>query len=101
MGVGNRLIGISSAHFDAGHYDETARWKRRAVLAQPGVAWVNRTLAVSYARLGEHLAALDALTALRRYCPEVTISQVLRAVPFTRDFLDRVAEGLEDLGLPL
>jgi adenylate cyclase len=97
----HRLIGIGSAYFDAGHYDEAARWKRRAILEQPGVAWVNRTLAVSYARLGDHLAALDALTALRRYCPDVTISQVLSAVPFTRDFLDRVAEGLADLGLPL
>jgi adenylate cyclase len=97
----HRLIGIGSAYFDAGHYDEAARWKRRAILEQPGVAWANRTLAVSYARLGDRLAALDALTALRRYCPDVTISQVLSAVPFTRDFLDRVAEGLDDLGLPL
>jgi TolB-like protein/AraC-like DNA-binding protein len=97
----HRLIGLGSAHFEAGHYDEAARWKRRAVLEQPGVAWVNRTLAVSYARLGDRLAALDALNALRLYCPDVTISQVLNAVPFTRDFLDRVAEGLCDLGLPL
>jgi adenylate cyclase len=96
-----RFIGIGSAYFDAGHYEEAACWKRRAVLEQPGVAWVNRTLAVSYARLGDRLAAIDALNALRRYNPDVTISQVLGAVPFTRDFLDRVAEGLSDLGLPL
>jgi adenylate cyclase len=97
----HRFIGIGSAYFDAGRYDEAVRWKRRALLEQPGVAWVNRTLAVSYARLGDRIAALDALTALRRCSPEVTISQVLSAVPFTRDFLDRVAEGLGDLGLPL
>jgi hypothetical protein len=30
--------------------------------------------------------------------PEVTISQVVGAVPFTKSFLDRVAEGLNDLG---
>lgn len=95
------LIGIGSAHFDAGRYCEAASLKRRAILAQPAVAWVNRTLAVSYARLGDRLAALDALDALRRDRPGITISQIVGAVPFRRDFLDRVAEGLDDLGLPL
>jgi hypothetical protein len=70
------------------------------VLEEPGTIWVNRTLAVSYARLGDRLAALDCLDALRRSRPDLTISQVVSAVPFTQDFLDRVAEGLNDLGLP-
>jgi adenylate cyclase len=94
------LIGIGSACFQAGDYENAVRWKRRAMLAQPGTAWVNRTLSVSYARLGDRLAALDSLNALRRYCPDVTISQVVSAVPFTSDFLNRVAEGLDSLGLP-
>jgi adenylate cyclase len=96
----HRFIGLGSACFDAGHYEESVRWKRKAVLEEPGTIWVNRTLAVSYARLGERLAALDCLDALRRSCPDLTISQVVNAVPFTQDFLDRVAEGLNDLGLP-
>ena len=70
------------------------------MLEDPGTIWVNRTLAVSYARLGDRLAALDALDALRHGCPDLTITQVVNAVPFTQDFLDRVAEGLNDLGLP-
>jgi TolB-like protein/methylphosphotriester-DNA--protein-cysteine methyltransferase len=97
----HRFIGIGSAYFDAGNYEEAARWKRRAVLEQSGTVWVNRTLAVSYAHLGERLAALDALDVLRRSCPDLTISQVVSAVPFPSGFLDRVAEGLNDLGLPL
>ena len=96
----HRFIGIGSAYFEAGHYEQAVRWKRQAVLEQPGTGWVNRTLAVSYARLGERLAALDSLEALRRCVPDVTISQVISAVPFTQDFLERVAEGLNDLGLP-
>jgi adenylate cyclase len=70
------------------------------VLEDPGTGWVNRTLAVCYARLGERNAALDALGDLRRSCPDVTISQIVNAVPFTQDFLSRVAESLDDLGLP-
>src|SRR5262245_13217382 len=98
--MAHRFIGIGSACFDAGDYENAIRWKRRATLEQPGTAWVNRTLAVSYARLGDRLAALDSLDALRRYCPDVTTSQVVNAVPFTSDFLSRVAESLDSLGLP-
>jgi tetratricopeptide (TPR) repeat protein len=96
----NRFVGFGSAHFDAGRYHEAALWMRRALLENPGTVWVNRTLSVSYARLGERLAALDALDALRCYCPDVTIGQVVAAIPFRPDFLDRVAQGLDDLGLP-
>ena len=96
----NRLIGIGCAHFDAGRYEEAAFWKRKALLQQPGTAWINRTLSVSYVRLGERTAALDSLAALQRYSPDLTIDQIVASIPFTRDFLDRVAEGLNDLGLP-
>src|SRR5882672_2760879 len=82
----HRFIGIGSAYFEAGHYDQAVRWKRQAVLEQPGIGWVNRTLAVSYARLGERISALDSLEALQRCVPDVTISQVVSAIPFTEDF---------------
>jgi adenylate cyclase len=95
----NRFIGIGSAHFDAGDYDVAALWMRKALLEQPGTGWVNRTLAVSYSRLGERGSAFDALEAFRRYCPDITVSRVVGALPFTRDFLDRVGQGLSDLGL--
>jgi TolB-like protein len=96
----NRLIGIGCAHFDAGRYQEAALWKRKALLEQPGTAWINRTLSVSYARIGERTAALDSVAALHRYSPDVTIPQIVASIPFTTSFLDRVAEGLNDLGLP-
>jgi adenylate cyclase len=96
----NRFVGIGCAHFDAGRYEAGAFWMRRATLEQPGTVWVNRTLAISYARMGEHIAARDSLEALRRYRPDLTIAQIVGALPFRRDFMDRVAEGLDDLGLP-
>jgi TolB-like protein len=49
----SRLIGFGCAYFDAGHYEEAARWKRVALRDDPGSAWINRTLCVSYARLGD------------------------------------------------
>jgi tetratricopeptide (TPR) repeat protein len=96
----NRLSGLGCAHFDAGRYEEAALWKRAALREDPSTAWINRSLSVSYARLGDRLAALDAIEALRGYSPDITIGQILASLPFTQDFLDRVAEGLDDLGLP-
>jgi hypothetical protein len=69
------------------------------VREDPSTAWINRSLSVSYARLGDRLAALDSLEALRRYSPDTTIDKIVRSLPFSQDFLDRVAEGLDDLGL--
>ena len=95
-----RLIGIGCAHFDAGRYRQAALWKQTALREYPSTAWINRTLSVSYARLGERLAALDAIEALRHYSPDLTIDKVVASMPFTRNFLNRVAEGLDDLGVP-
>jgi adenylate cyclase len=95
----NRLTGLGCACFDAGRYEQAARWKRLALQEDPGTAWINRSLSVSYARLGDRLAALDAVEALRRYSPDITITGIVSSLPFTQDFLHRVAEGLDDLGL--
>jgi adenylate cyclase len=84
----NRFVGIGCAHFDAGRYEAGAFWMRRATVEQPGTVWVNRTLAVSYARMGEQIAARDSLEALRRYRPDLTIAQVVGALPFSRGFMD-------------
>jgi TolB-like protein/tetratricopeptide (TPR) repeat protein len=96
----NALVGISSAHFDAGRYDAAAHFSQEAMLHQPGAVWANRSLAVSYAHLGEHSKALESLNKLRRYSPDLTVSQVVSAIPFNPEFLDRLANGLDDLGLP-
>jgi adenylate cyclase len=97
----NRFTGIGSAHFDAGRYEEGAAWMTKALSEQPKAAWVERTLAVSYARLGERAAALNSLDRFRRYCPDGTIRPVVNSIPFRPDFLDRLGNGLSDLGLSL
>lgn len=96
----NTLAGIGGAHFGAGRYEAAAFWLQRALHQQPGVAWANRTLSVSHARLGEKTKALRALDALRRFKPDLTVSQVVTALPFRPDYLDRLGDGLDRLGLP-
>ena len=98
--VANICAGIGSACFNAGDYEAAASWLRKALLRDPGTAWVNRSLSVSYTRLGDRLEALRSLERLRRYSPGVTVSRVVAAVPFRQDFLNRLGEGLSDLGLP-
>jgi TolB-like protein len=95
----NRLTGIGCAHFDAGRYEQAALYKRKALQEEPGTAWINRTLSVSYTRVGDRLAALESIESLQRYSPDLTIGKVVSALPFRREFLDRVAEGLDDLGV--
>jgi tetratricopeptide (TPR) repeat protein len=96
----NSFIGIGSAHFDAGRYDAATTWMRRALLEQPNALWANRTLSVSYLRLGERRKALQSLEALRRYSPDLTVGRVVTAIPFRPGYLHRLAEGLNALGLP-
>jgi tetratricopeptide (TPR) repeat protein len=94
------LCGFSAGLFDRGRYDLAARWMRRALSVEPGATWINRTLAVAYARIGEHRAATDSLTALRRYRPDIRVRDVTSAMHFSADFMSRIANGLGDLGLP-
>lgn len=96
----NMFTGIGGAHFDAGRYDAAVRWVTRAITDRPDLAWANRSLSVSYARLGETGRARESLQALRRFAPGITVGNVVTAVPYRRDFLERLANGLSDLGLP-
>jgi tetratricopeptide (TPR) repeat protein len=97
--LSSNLIGFGCAHFDAGRYQQAAFCKRKALRQQPGTDWIHRTLSVSYVRIDERLEALASIEALRRYSPDLTIGKIVSALPFSQDSLDRMAEGLDDLGL--
>jgi len=96
----NNFVGIAAAHFGAGRYEDAVVWTSKALREQPQMQWANRTLSASYARLGERTDALHCLDKLRRYSPDLTVGQVLDAVPFRQHHLDRLGETLRDLGLP-
>jgi len=97
----NNLVGLGCAYFNSGHYDAAAFCLHRATLENPGMWWANRSLSVSYARIGERAKALESLDTLRRSCPDLTVNRVLNSVPYRPDFLARLGEGLNSLGLPL
>ena len=73
---------------------------RRALTENPDAIWANRTLSVAHARCGERQAADRALALLRKSYPAVTITNVTSVLHFRPDFVERVAVGLNDLGLP-
>ncbi|HVS08275.1 MAG TPA: helix-turn-helix domain-containing protein [Planctomycetota bacterium] len=77
----NTLVGIGCAHFDAGRYAAAARWVQRALRLQPDMEWCNRSLSVSYARLGERRMARRSLESLQRYHPDLAVRDVVAAVP--------------------
>ncbi len=93
-------IGIAAAHFEEGRYDEAVRWYRRALAEQPKVTWLNRFLAPASVLGGHGEVARKSLHALTASFPDLTIAQVMSGLPHTRRFLDRVAEGLAELGMP-
>ena len=94
------FAGIGAGFFDRGRYDLAARWMRRAVEVETGASWINRTLAVAYARIGEQSAAKRSLEALRGCRPDIRVRDVISVLHFRPDFVSRVANGLSDLGLP-
>ncbi|MGO8915678.1 MAG: helix-turn-helix domain-containing protein [Stellaceae bacterium] len=92
-------IGIAAAHFEAGRYDEAARWFTRGLAEHPSAVWANRFRAPAYALAGRKEEARRSVTELLRCYPDLTITDVRSALPHTPSFLDRAAEGLEAAGL--
>ena len=93
-------IGIAAANFEEGRYDEAVQWYRRAVAEQPRATWLNRFLAPASVLGGNKDGGRQSLHALSCSFPELTISQVMTGLPHTNRLLDRVAEGLAELGMP-
>jgi len=95
------LIGLGSAQFREARYPEAVRWWRRALVEQPGAVWLHRFFAPALALCGRTSEAQRSFGALFAKFPELTIADVKTGLPVPTDYLDRVAEGLESLGMPL
>lgn len=96
----NALVGLGTAHFGQGDYTAAARWLQMALRENPGMWWANRSLSVSLARIGERKRACKALAKLRLHRPGLTVEAVVASVPFDERFLNRLGEGLDELGMP-
>ena len=94
-------IGIGSAHFDVGRYDEAARWFARAVAEHPAAVWVNRFHAPALLLSGQKERATMAFAEFTRKYSDLSVAALRQAIPYRKNHWDRLAEGLIDLGMPL
>jgi tetratricopeptide (TPR) repeat protein len=92
-------LGTGCAHFDAGRYDEAARWFTRGLAEYPPAVWVNRFRSAAFALAGRKEEARRSFAELTRAYPELTIGQIRSALPHTQNFRDRACEGLASLGM--
>jgi AraC-like DNA-binding protein/tetratricopeptide (TPR) repeat protein len=94
-------IGVAAANFELGRCDQAVRWYQRALAEQPKAIWINRFLASATALAGKKEEARHSLAILGRTFPDLTIAQVRTGLPHTPVLLDRLAEGLESIGMPI
>jgi adenylate cyclase len=77
----NCSLGIAQAHETADHFDEAARWARRAIAENPRAALPIKSLIYYEERLGRHFSAQQLAGQLSRDHPEVRVSQLRQAHP--------------------
>jgi AraC-like DNA-binding protein/tetratricopeptide (TPR) repeat protein len=94
-------IGLGSANFDAGRYEEGARWFASAIAEHPAAIWINRFRAPALLRAGRSDEARHSFTQLIARHPDLTLTAIQQAIPYTRSHWSLLAEGLADLGMPL
>ena len=104
LSIGDRLsflwaIGIGAAHFEATRYEEAIRWFRLALAEHPTAVWNHRFKVPAYVLAGRTAEAKQSFAEFARAYPELTISQIRAGLPYSPNFLDRVAEGLESVGM--
>jgi hypothetical protein len=94
-------VGIASAEFMVQRYDAAVGWWRRSLVEQPRAVWVNRFQGPALAFSDHPDEARLQIAALRDTFPDLTITEVRRGLPLPAEYLDRVADGLDHLGMPL
>jgi len=80
---------------------EATGWFDRALAENPSAVWINYVLAPAYELAGRKQHARSSFATFARAFPDVTIAQVRSGLPYRASFLDRIAEGLESVGMPL
>ena len=96
----NAFMGIGGAHFVASRYAEAVHWFEKGLLERPTAIWVLRNLVPALALLGRHQEAQERKAQLLNEYPDLTISQIVSALVFSRSTLDRIAEGLRLARMP-
>ncbi len=96
----NNRVGIGSAHQVAGDDEKAADQFMRALDERPNAFWIHRNLApalLAVGRMDEARASCDALLAAY---PDHTVERYKESMVFDPHSLERIAQGLRDLGIP-
>jgi adenylate cyclase len=92
-------IGIACAAFQTARYADSIRWFRRALAENPACTWNKRFLTPAYVFAGRTDEGQRTLAELTTAYPGLTITDVRSALPWNAQYLERVSEGLEHVGM--
>jgi Tfp pilus assembly protein PilF len=95
----NNFAGIGCVYLHLNRYSEAARWTARAIAEHPPAAWAHRVLCPMYALGGRKAEAQSSLAVVQRLYPGRSAAQCAAAMPLPRSDQDRIADGLETVGL--
>jgi adenylate cyclase len=96
----NAFMGIGGAHFVAGRYADSVQWVEKGLIERPTATWVYRLLVPALALLGRQDEARACVLRLLDEYPDLTITRVVSALPYSDQALDRMVEGLKLAGMP-
>jgi adenylate cyclase len=92
-------LGIATAHFTAGRYEDAVLYTKRCLSNQPDAIWCYRMLIPALVFCGRPEEARDALRTLVEGYPGISLEKVRNSLPFTPPTLARVLDGLKQAGL--
>nr|WP_114189446.1 adenylate/guanylate cyclase domain-containing protein [Microvirga aerophila] len=95
----NCLMGIGTAHFIAGRYEQAVEWQEKALDTHPSATWILRGLVPAHVFAGHVDRAKVRLHQLLQAYPDLTVSKIRAALAFNEDYTGRMIEGLRRAGL--
>jgi len=78
---------------------EAIPWITRGIAEGCRAGWINPFLAAAYALESRKSEARRCLVEWKRAFPDMTLKQIRSGLPFGSALFERVAEGLESVGL--
>jgi TolB-like protein len=94
------LAATGFGHFGAGNYDEAASWAERALRDHANYGPALRVAAASYALAGRLEDARRVMAHLRRFDPNLRVSDIKDLIPIRRPWIVKYEDGLRKAGLP-
>ena len=95
------FIGMGCVHFNAGRYENAARWIADGVAAGPDSFWAERVLVAAAAHAGARGEARRYARRLLRKDAHLTVTVARGAWPFRPAFMERLGDGLAIAGVPV